>query len=770
MLPQAALFIDGENIASSHAASIVGHLRNRFRLTVARVYGDMTGGTGSAWKEPARALGLRAVHQANVLKGKNLTDSALMLDAYRLLIENPHRFALFAVASGDTDFVPLLQRLREGGVEVALFSQHAVQPFVSSLCDEVVILDDAAARKECAAATAAPTPAAAPEVVSAPAPKTATKAAPAPAPKAGTDGDAGVVACLQEMPKIAPSTSYGKMKIWHGTLSEADAAFVFSSARSEEIVAKNPAMKWHLHPLLDGSDQRFPEHPRHVLLENYRTDRMNMPDGRPSPGSVNLPLRNAVLFPEQWDRARLPARVPLRPVGPGVFVDPSVCCLLDVDGCNFAILCSRVFAVWHAGVLLHHGEPRPVPHDLSAASVRTFPLPAPGTAVRTKLAADGARLMSKLLGRQRVDAHPSDVWAAPGPIAEVLGRIDKVVNRLFELPAGAGTEDIARRLAALAHAREQAQEARARPATCPAAPEGWEEPPLRRAAAPVGGMPPVHGPAVVGWGGRLTFSLAQARALVEQGSPLAPHLRALVTSEWARTGRERRVARLDRLAEKELQALRRDPGVDAELARISGLRAGSVSPAVRDLAGLPQRFVRDDCPNCANLLFPCDWDLDLTASHAPFAVFERGSVFIAPALIMGGPVSYGHIGMLCSELFGLWLRHVGGGKTDLATMKQAVFTFPVVSREKSFVQAVAAAARSLLDMRGKVMKDQGVTAVAACADARVQEAFARLDREVLECYGLAAVPGGERARTLAWMLHQAAGGAVLPLDSGRRPE
>src|SRR5690606_31997839 len=69
-------------------------------------------------------------------KGKNATDSSLIIDAMDLLYTR--RFDGFCLVSSDSDFTRLAARLREEGMEVIGFGeQKTPKPFVSA-CDKFI--------------------------------------------------------------------------------------------------------------------------------------------------------------------------------------------------------------------------------------------------------------------------------------------------------------------------------------------------------------------------------------------------------------------------------------------------------------------------------------------------------------------------------------------------------------------------------------------------------------------------------------------------------
>ncbi len=76
------------------------------------------------------------MQQFGYTKGKNSTDSAMIIDAMDLLYSG--KFDGFCIVSSDSDFTRLASRIREGGLNVYGFGeQKTPQPFISA-CDKFI--------------------------------------------------------------------------------------------------------------------------------------------------------------------------------------------------------------------------------------------------------------------------------------------------------------------------------------------------------------------------------------------------------------------------------------------------------------------------------------------------------------------------------------------------------------------------------------------------------------------------------------------------------
>ena len=131
-----ALLIDGENISSDHFDAIAAHCHPLGETRVALVFADFGEGRCKDWIATARRRGLQPIFQLSA--GKNSTDIAMTVAAMDIL----HAGAIdtIALASSDRDFIPLVQRLRLGGVSVVLFTQQPPHELMQRACDKIVHL------------------------------------------------------------------------------------------------------------------------------------------------------------------------------------------------------------------------------------------------------------------------------------------------------------------------------------------------------------------------------------------------------------------------------------------------------------------------------------------------------------------------------------------------------------------------------------------------------------------------------------------------------
>ncbi len=123
-----AVLIDADNAQAATIESILAEIARYGTVTSKRCYGDWTGPQLSSWKETLLKFAIQPMQQFAYTKGKNATDSAMIIDAMDLLYTG--NFDGFCIVSSDSDFTRLATRLRESGLEVMGFGRKTTpEPF-----------------------------------------------------------------------------------------------------------------------------------------------------------------------------------------------------------------------------------------------------------------------------------------------------------------------------------------------------------------------------------------------------------------------------------------------------------------------------------------------------------------------------------------------------------------------------------------------------------------------------------------------------------------
>lgn len=140
-LPRTALLIDGENYPAAQANVAMEIARRQGDLVVQRVYANWSRPANQAWIEPVARYGLQPVHHERVATNKNATDILLVVEAMDLLYgEQIDRFCL---VTGDSDYVPLVKRLRKAGKEVIVIGSEHTAEALRGACSRFISFEEA---------------------------------------------------------------------------------------------------------------------------------------------------------------------------------------------------------------------------------------------------------------------------------------------------------------------------------------------------------------------------------------------------------------------------------------------------------------------------------------------------------------------------------------------------------------------------------------------------------------------------------------------------
>ena len=134
-----AVLIDAENAAPGISDVLLTEIANYGIASVKRIYGDWTAPNLKGWKEVLLQHSIQPVQQFTYTKGKNATDSAMIIDAMDLLYTN--NFDGFCLVSSDSDFTRLASRIRESGLLVYGFGEQKTPSAFVSACDKFIFTE-----------------------------------------------------------------------------------------------------------------------------------------------------------------------------------------------------------------------------------------------------------------------------------------------------------------------------------------------------------------------------------------------------------------------------------------------------------------------------------------------------------------------------------------------------------------------------------------------------------------------------------------------------
>jgi len=123
-----AVLIDADNAQAKAIEAVLAEIARYGFVTSKRCYGDWTQSNSNSWKDLLLKHAIQPMQQFAYTKGKNATDSAMIIDAMDLLYTG--NFDGFCIISSDSDFTKLATRLRESGMEVYGFGKKTTpEPF-----------------------------------------------------------------------------------------------------------------------------------------------------------------------------------------------------------------------------------------------------------------------------------------------------------------------------------------------------------------------------------------------------------------------------------------------------------------------------------------------------------------------------------------------------------------------------------------------------------------------------------------------------------------
>lgn len=134
-----AVLIDADNVSHSHIADMMEEATRYGTPTFKRIYGDWTQPHLVSWKKVLLEHAITPIQQYSYTKGKNSTDSAMIIDAMDILYSG--RVDGFCIVSSDSDFTRLVIRLREAGMRVfGMGEKKTPKPFIAA-CDKFLFIE-----------------------------------------------------------------------------------------------------------------------------------------------------------------------------------------------------------------------------------------------------------------------------------------------------------------------------------------------------------------------------------------------------------------------------------------------------------------------------------------------------------------------------------------------------------------------------------------------------------------------------------------------------
>ena len=134
-----AVLIDADNVPYGNIKEMLDEIAKYGNPIIKRIYADWTNKGVSGWKKVLLENAINPIQQYSYTKGKNSTDSALIIDAMDLLYSE--KVDGFCIVSSDSDFTRLATRLREAAMYViGIGEKKTPKPFITA-CDKFVYIE-----------------------------------------------------------------------------------------------------------------------------------------------------------------------------------------------------------------------------------------------------------------------------------------------------------------------------------------------------------------------------------------------------------------------------------------------------------------------------------------------------------------------------------------------------------------------------------------------------------------------------------------------------
>jgi len=146
-----ALLIDSDNASPDHLDEVLLVLGELGAINIRRAYGNWKKPALKGWEALTYEHSIVPVQQFDVVKGKSATDMRMIIDTMDLLYRG--QMGGLGIMSSDSDFSPLVQRVRESGLPVYGFGTTKTPISLQAACTRFI---DVAALK--AASDADPSP------------------------------------------------------------------------------------------------------------------------------------------------------------------------------------------------------------------------------------------------------------------------------------------------------------------------------------------------------------------------------------------------------------------------------------------------------------------------------------------------------------------------------------------------------------------------------------------------------------------------------------
>jgi hypothetical protein len=139
VLKNIALLIDADNVSPAGIDPVLTVLAELGQVNIRRAYGNWAKAALAKWDKITHRYGIQPMQQFDLTKGKNATDMAMTIDAVDLLYDG--KVDGFGIMSSDSDFTPLVARLRQDGLIVYGFGSAKAPEAFKTACTRYIDVD-----------------------------------------------------------------------------------------------------------------------------------------------------------------------------------------------------------------------------------------------------------------------------------------------------------------------------------------------------------------------------------------------------------------------------------------------------------------------------------------------------------------------------------------------------------------------------------------------------------------------------------------------------
>ncbi|MEA3203423.1 MAG: hypothetical protein QOI63_1098, partial [Thermoplasmata archaeon] len=126
--------MDGDNVPPQLLGPLIAHLERAGPVSERRIFRNWRSTKDAkTWDDAAKRHAFERIDRYKTTEGKNASDVAVVVTAMDLFHGGMRRFC---IASGDTDFSPLVERLRRGGSHVVVVGHKVDGGLLADLSDE----------------------------------------------------------------------------------------------------------------------------------------------------------------------------------------------------------------------------------------------------------------------------------------------------------------------------------------------------------------------------------------------------------------------------------------------------------------------------------------------------------------------------------------------------------------------------------------------------------------------------------------------------------